>query len=140
MQVLPSTARKHGGVSGNDDEIIRQLLVPVVNVRIGSKYLAWLIRQFENEAITKEQSIYFALASYNVGLGHVKDSRALARRVGLDDGLWFEQVEKALRLKKDPRWYVRTRYGYCRAEQPIAYVSRVDGRYKAYARHVALEP
>ena len=41
----------------------------------------------------------------------------------------FQNVEKAIRLKKDPRWYGRTRYGYCRAEQPIAYVSRIQTRY-----------
>ena len=79
------------------------------------------------------------MASYNVGLGHVKDSRALARMQGLDENRWFQNVEKAIRLKKDPRWYKRTRYGYCRAEQPIAYVSRIQTRYDAYSRHVPFE-
>lgn len=136
MQILPSTARKYGPLKGTDDEIRSQLIDPKVNIRIGVRYLAWLIRLFENDSVAPRQSIRFALAAYNVGLGHVKDARALAKRRGLDENRWFQNVEKAIRLKKDPRWYRQTRYGYCRAEQPIAYVSRIQTRYDVYTRHV----
>jgi len=139
MQVLPSTARKHGGLKGDDEEVVRQLFHPATNIRIGVGYLAWLIERFENEAVAPRQSIRFALASYNVGLGHVKDARALARTRGLDENRWFQNVEKAIRLKKNPKWYRQTRYGYCRAEQPIAYVSRIQTRYDVYTRHVPFE-
>ncbi|MEE2903267.1 MAG: transglycosylase SLT domain-containing protein [Myxococcota bacterium] len=139
MQVLPSTARKHGKLKGTNEEVINQLLVPEVNIRVGTSYLAWLIRHFQNDAVSPRQSIRFALAAYNVGLGHVKDARALARTNGYDENRWFHNVEKAIRLKKDPRWYRQTRYGYCRAEQPIAYVSRIQTRYDVYTRHVPFD-
>jgi membrane-bound lytic murein transglycosylase F len=136
MQLMPSTARRYARARGSDEAVRRRLLDPAYSVRIGARYLRWLLGQFEDPAISADDTVRLALAAYNVGIGHVKDARELALRVGLDPDRW-SGVEEALRMKKDPRWHEMTKYGYCRAEQPIAYVTRVLARYQAYVQHVA---
>lgn len=130
MQILPSTAAELG---------LTDLERPSGNIRAGARYLRWLVRQFQSEGIEERQQIRFALAAYNAGLGHIADARALATLTGRDPNRWFGHVEEALRLKQDRRWHARTRYGYCRAEETIAFVSAVQARYDLYARHVLLE-
>ena len=139
MQVLPSTARRHGRLTGDDAAVTAALLDPTVNIKIGTRYLHWLMDRFDDDGADKRQVIRFALAAYNVGVGHLIDARDLATKVGLDRNRWFQNVEKALRLKKDRKWHEQTRYGFCRAEQPIAYVSRIQTRYDVYVRHVAFD-
>lgn len=139
MQVLVSTARHRGGLAGTDAEVVEQLKQPAVNIRVGAGYLKWLLARFDEPDVAPRQQIRFALAAYNVGLGHVADARELAAREGLDPNRWFQHVEEAMRLKKLPKYHETTRYGFCRAEQPIAYVSRIQTRYDAYVRHVTFE-
>jgi len=139
MQVLPSTAKRHGRLKGDVAAVTARLKDPATNIRVGSRYLKWLMARFEGDGVDKRQVIRFALAAYNVGIGHLIDARELAKNIGLDPNRWFHNVEKALRLKKDRKWHSKTRYGFCRAEQPIAYVSRIQTRYDVYVRHVDYE-
>lgn len=132
MQVLPSTA-KGIGVRGD-------LTDPVVNVRAGARYLKRLVARFEQDEIEKRQRVRFAVAAYNAGLGHVLDARRLAAETDRDANRWFHNVEEALLLKRDRKWHEKTRYGYCRAGETIAYVSAVQARYDVYVRHVPLAP
>ncbi len=129
MQVLPSTAKELG---------VTKLENPSNNVRAGAEYLRWLLRRFAEPSLKPRQRVRFALASYNAGVGHVRDARKLAKEIGRDPNRWFGQVERALLLKKQPKWHEKTRYGYCRAGETIAYVSRVQAQYDAYVRHVPL--
>ena len=79
-----------------------------------------------------QSRIRFALASYNVGYGHLLDARRLAREKGWDPNLWFGNVEQAMRLLSQPEYYERARYGFCRGGQPVHYVERVQHLYDAY--------
>jgi membrane-bound lytic murein transglycosylase F len=105
----------------------------------GARYLRRLIDFFGGDGVDPRQQVRFALAAYNAGLGHIQDARRLAERIGKDPNKWFNHVEEALKLKQDPRWHRRTRYGYARASETIAYVSRVQAQFDVYARHVPLE-
>jgi membrane-bound lytic murein transglycosylase F len=75
----------------------------------------------------------FALASYNVGLGHVLDGRRLARELGLDPNRWYGNVEETLPLLRQPVYAAGARYGYCRCVEPVAYVAEINNRYLAYS-------
>jgi len=130
MQVLPSTARRVG-ISRPD--------TPWGSVTAGSRYLLRLFEFFEEEGVDKRQRIRFALAAYNAGLGHIQDARKLAAATGRDPNRWFENVEEALKLKTKPRYYRRTRHGYARAPETIAYVSRVQSQYDVFVRHAPLD-
>lgn len=131
MQVLPSTAREHG---------VHELTDPAQNIRAGARYYKYLVDRFDDPAIELRQRLRFALAAYNAGLGHVLDARELAARTSRNPGAWFGQVEEALRLKKDRRWHEQTRFGYCRADETIDYVSRVQATFDVFARHVPAAP
>jgi membrane-bound lytic murein transglycosylase F len=129
MQVLPSTGQELG---------VADVTKPEDNIRAGARYIRKLIDAFGGEGLEERQQIRFALASYNVGLGHVRDARVLAEQTGKDKNRWFGNVEQALLLKKDPRWHEKTRSGYCRADEPVQYVSRVQASYDIFVRHVSL--
>lgn len=129
MQVLPNTARRVG---------ISDPHTPWGSVLAGAKYLRRLFEFFEEEGVDQRQHIRFALAGYNAGLGHIQDARKLAEATGRDPNKWFGNVEEALRLKTDPRYYRHTRHGYARAPETIAYVSRVQSQYDVFVRHVPL--
>ncbi|MEQ1501045.1 MAG: transporter substrate-binding domain-containing protein [Myxococcota bacterium] len=122
FQVLPTTGQELGFVDLHD---------PDQGVHAGVKYMAKLIDQFE-PTLPFKQRVRFALASYNVGKGHVEDARRLARQLGLDPDKWFGNVERAMLKLAEPPYARRSRYGYCRAEEPVHYVSEIQSRYESY--------
>jgi membrane-bound lytic murein transglycosylase F len=124
LQVMPKTAAELGVEDPWD---------PESNIKAGVKYLSWLLMRFE-PTLPMRQRIRFALASYNAGLGHVRDARRLARERGLNPNRWFGNVEKAIVLLEKRKYYKRTRHGYCRGTEPVQYVSRIQTKYDAYSR------
>lgn len=111
---------------------------PEEGVHAGVKYMAKLIDQFES-TLKFKQRVRFALASYNVGKGHVDDARRLAAEMGLDRDKWFGNVEKAMLRLQDPKVARKTKYGYCRGEEPVKYVSEIQTRYENYMKLVEAE-
>lgn len=67
MQVMPSTGRVYAHPAGVRWRGARTLYDPVANVRIGTLYLAWLIRKFDGD-------LALALTSYCHGIGRVRRS------------------------------------------------------------------
>ncbi len=122
MQIMPDTARLVG---------VRNLDDPVESIRGGIKYLAWLRDKFESE-LTIEDRTWFALASYNAGLGHVLDARKLAAEQGLDPNRWFGNVEQAMLLLSERKYSRKARHGYVRGSEPVNYVREIRSRYRAY--------
>ncbi|MFC1454431.1 transporter substrate-binding domain-containing protein [Verrucomicrobiota bacterium] len=123
FQVLPSTAREMG--------FKQNLEQPSVGIHVGMKYLNFLRGYFEPE-INADERIWFALASYNAGMGHVDDARRLARQLGLDPNVWFDNVEKAMLLLSKPQYARQARHGYVRGNQTVNYVREIRDRHDAY--------
>jgi membrane-bound lytic murein transglycosylase F len=124
FQIMPNTAKELG---------IDEMEDPKNSIKGGIKYMEWLVRQFDVQ-IEFRQRIRFALAAFNVGLGHVKDARRLAKSLGLDPDRWFQNVEVALLKLQDRRYYKRAKHGYCRGSEPVKYVSEIQSRYDAYVK------
>ena len=80
------------------------------------------------------EKVWFALAAYNAGFGHVEDAMRLADELGLDPLQWFDNVERAMTLLSNPRYARHTRFGYCRGRRPAMFVREIRKRYKAYVR------
>jgi len=74
-----------------------------------------------------------ALASYNIGYAHVEDGRVLAQRLGLNPDSWVD-VKKALIKLREPKYYAKAKYGYCRCAQPIIYVESIRSYYSIITR------
>ena len=126
MQVMPKTGRSMG---------FKDLQQPEKGLHAGVKYLAWLRERFEAELSVKDR-MWFILAAYNAGLGHVFDARTLARRKGLDPNIWFGNVEQAMLLLSKKKYARRARHGYVRGYEPVQYVRKIRDRYNAYLRLV----
>ena len=122
MQIMPETGRELGFTDLRD---------PEQNIHAGVKYMHQLLKRFD-PAIPMGERVRLALASYNVGYGHVLDARQLAREKGWDPDRWFGHVERAMKLLARPAYYKRARYGFCRGGQPVHYVGNVQSMYDAY--------
>jgi membrane-bound lytic murein transglycosylase F len=123
FQVMPATGKEMGFVNLKDPEI---------GTHAGIKYMHRMIDAFE-PTLPLKQRVRFALASYNAGRGHVIDARRLARQKGWDPDRWFDNVEKAMLLLKERKYARKARHGYCRGDEPVQYVSKIQSRYDAYA-------
>ncbi|MCK5697712.1 MAG: lytic transglycosylase F [Gammaproteobacteria bacterium] len=89
MQLLPSTAAdKHVKIK-NINKVEN-------NIHAGVKYLAFLRdRYFSDPAISKKDKMAFSWAAYNAGPAKVRKMRALAKKMNLDENVWFANVEVA---------------------------------------------
>jgi len=123
MQIMPATAKELGVVNPLD---------PKESIEGGARYMKKLVARYDDPQIELKDRVRFALAAYNVGPMHVRDARELATAEGLDPNRWFQNVEKALLLLSKPRYYQKAKFGYCRGEEPVRYVSQIQGRYDQY--------
>ncbi len=122
MQVMPRTAKELG---------IENLQQPENGIKAGVLYLNWVRERFEEELDVKDR-MWFTLAAYNAGQGHVKDARRLAAQLGLNPDRWFDNVEKAMLLLSKPQHARKARHGYVRGSEPVNYVRGISKRYYAY--------
>ncbi len=114
MQITHTTAREMG---------ISNRMNPKQSIRAGIKYLDRMHDRFE--AIEDPyQRLLFALASYNIGYGHVTDAMALAREKGWDPNTW-QALKATLPLLSKAKVYKKTKHGYARGWEPIHYVERI---------------
>jgi membrane-bound lytic murein transglycosylase F len=122
MQMLPATAKRFG---------VSDLSDPTTSITAGVRMMSWLFNQLDDE-LSIQARTWFTLAAYNAGLGHLYDARRLARELNLDPNLWFENVEKAMRLLRRPEYYRKSRHGYVRGFEPVRYVRDIRELYTAY--------
>jgi len=76
------------------------------------------------ETIGEPDRTRFALAAYNVGLGHLADARKLTERAGRNPDSW-EDVQNYLPLLERQKYYSTVRYGYARGKEPVYFVRNV---------------
>ena len=126
MQIMPRTARSLG---------IGDIRDPESSIHAGTKYMSQLIERLD-PTIPLEDRVRLALASYNVGYGHVEDARRIAGQMGWSADKWFENVEKAMLLLEKPQHYSKARNGYCRCSSAVEYVFEIQTLYDAYAKNM----
>ena len=90
----------------------------------GASYLSRLLKTVPDR-IEEPDRTWFAVASYNVGFGHVEDARVLAQQHGKNPDRWVD-VREFLPLLSQERWYTQTRRGYARGWEPVRYVDNVQ--------------
>ncbi len=117
MLTLP-TAQQMGVTSRLD---------PQQSIRGGSRYLHRLLTRIP-ERIAMPDRLWFALASYNIGWGHVEDARILTQRDGADPDKWLE-VKQRLPLLRQKSAYQTTKYGYARGDEAVTYVDNIRRYY-----------
>lgn len=102
---------------------VENRLDPIESIDGGARYLADRHRRLP-ERIPEPDRTFLALASYNVGRGHLLDARQLARDLGKNPDSWAD-MQEVLPLLSDERYYPNLRYGYARGYEPVHYVQRI---------------
>jgi membrane-bound lytic murein transglycosylase F len=118
MMLTLATAKQMGITSRLDTE---------QSIRGGAKYFRRMINKMPDR-IPLPDRIWFALASYNVGFGHLNDARIITQRQGGDPDRWVE-VKTRLPLLQQKKYYKNTKYGYARGEEPVHYVENIRRYY-----------
>lgn len=126
LQVMPRTAKSMGFEKPD------KLEKPEEGIHAGVKYLDWVRNRFE-DTLPFGERMWFTLAAYNAGHGHVADARRLARKQGLNGDVWFGNAESAMLLLSKEKYASKARYGYVRGIEPVSYVRNIRTRYRAYA-------
>jgi len=68
--------------------------------------------------------VLIALASYNVGHGHILDAQKIAKERNLNPNNW-SSLEEILPLLRYPKYYRKTKNGYARGTEAVRYVNRI---------------
>ncbi len=125
MQIMPETGNFFG---------VKNLWDPTQNIKVGIKFIKFLDNQWAKTVIDPHERMKFVLASYNVGLSHVRDAQKLTRKYGRDPTKWEDNVEYFLLQKSNPKYFRDpvVVVGYCRCVGPVTYVKEVLQRYDEY--------
>ena len=90
----------------------------------GAKYFAE-VKEKIPDRIPEPDRTWLAVASYNVGFGHIEDARVLAQSRGKNPDSWAD-VREHLPLLAQERYYASAKRGYARGWEPVQFVDRVQ--------------
>jgi len=102
---------------------ITNRLDPVQSIRGGAKYLSRLIKRIPKD-VKEPDRTWFALAAYNIGMGHFYDARILAKRLGKNPSIWKDMAD-VFPLLSQKKYYKSLKHGYARGSEPVSYVNRI---------------
>ena len=133
-------ARSYTGVRGlmmltldtAGDLGVENRLDPAQSIDGGARYLSQLLARIPPEIVGQER-LWFALAAYNLGFGHVRDGRLLTERQGGDPGRWASVAEH-LPLLTRPRYHSTLEHGYARGPEAVKFVEQVRRYWGLLAR------
>ena len=100
---------------------------PIQSIEGGARYFQRRHELIAND-IPEPDRTWFALASYNVGIGHLEDARQLTKQQGGNPNKWLD-VKQRLPLLTQEKWHQQTKYGYARGEEPVRYVENIRSYY-----------
>ncbi|MEZ9231795.1 membrane-bound lytic murein transglycosylase MltF [Vibrio amylolyticus] len=126
MMMLTLPTAKSVGVTNRLD--------PEQSVRGGVEYLRKMVDRIP-DSISEHEKIWFALASYNVGFGHVMDARRLTKRQGANQNAWAD-VKDRLPLLRQKKYYSQSYYGFARGDEARNYVENIRRYYQSIIGHV----
>lgn len=122
MMLTLSTAKELG---------VKSRLNAEQSIMGGARYFKKLLNRMP-ESIEGQDRIWMALASYNVGYGHVEDARILAQHYGSNPNKWSD-VKEFLPLLTKRQYYKFTKHGYARGHEAVTYVQNIRNFYTILA-------
>lgn len=102
---------------------IEDRLDPEQSIKGGGTYINYLMDKLP-DSIAEDEKIWFALAAYNMGYGHMLDVRRLTEMQGADPDSWLD-VKSRLPLLSKKAYYQNLPYGYARGHEAYRYVEGV---------------
>ncbi|WP_105903080.1 membrane-bound lytic murein transglycosylase MltF [Vibrio gangliei] len=120
MMMLTQSTAKMVGVNNRLD--------PEESIYGGVEYLRRVVERIP-DSIPEHEKIWFALASYNVGYGHVMDARRITQHEGGNPDSWTDVKDRLPKLRI-PGYYKYTRYGFARGDEAKNYVENIRRYYQ----------
>lgn len=102
---------------------VNNRLDPEESIKGGATYLERLMKKVP-ETVPEHERIWFALAAYNMGYGHMLDARRLTKKQRGDPDSWLH-VKTRLPMLSQKRYYPNTTYGYARGHEAYKYVENI---------------
>jgi len=102
---------------------VKNRLDPKQSIVGGTRHIKQMIK-FVPKDVEGENRLKFALAAYNIGLGHIRDAQTLATQIGLNPNVWSD-LKIVLPLLSQKKYYRGLKYGYARGEEPVKYVESI---------------
>lgn len=115
MMMLTLNTAKSLGVTNRLD--------PEQSIMGGAKYLRRLEEKIPSY-IPMPDRLWMAMASYNVGLYHLRDARMAAVLKNKNPNRWAG-LREALPFLTHPKVYKRLPHGYARGMEPVIYIDRI---------------
>jgi len=125
FQFMPATATSYGISKSSSAES---------QIKAGIKKLNKNYNQWLKEVPDSTEAMYFTLATFNAGRGHVDDARRLAKKYNQNDSTWFNNVDQMMLNLSKPK-YNRDKVvknGMMRGIETYEYVYEVFERYEEY--------
>ena len=107
---------------------IKNRLDPEQSIKGGAIYFKRVLKKIP-QRIKQPDRNWLALASYNVGFGHLEDARKITQNNKDDPDKWID-VKKSLPLLSKKQWYKFTKHGYARGNEPVKYVENIRKYYE----------
>ncbi len=108
-------------------------LDPHQNIVAGARYLK-ILKDTLPERITEPDRTWLALASYNVGYGHLEDARILTQRHGLNADTWID-VKKTLPLLTRSDFYITVKRGFARGGEAVILTENIRNYFDILVRY-----
>jgi len=107
---------------------IRDRFDPAQSITGGAAYLSRTLTALPAQ-IPDPDRVWYALAAYNLGPGHVEDARVLIQARGGDPDRW-DELKRVLPLLAHRAWHRHTRHGRARGGVAVRYVNSVRRYYE----------
>jgi len=114
MQLMPETGK---------EQKVGDITKIEPNVHAGVKYMRFIRNSFfENEPMDDLNKALFTFAAYNAGPGRIRQLRREAQARGLNQNMWFNNVERIAseRIGRETVTYVSNIYKYYVAYKLVA--------------------
>ncbi|WP_171014198.1 membrane-bound lytic murein transglycosylase MltF [Chitinivorax sp. B] len=102
---------------------ISNRLDPRESILGGARYLQ-MLREMLPARIGEPDRTWIALATYNVGYGHLEDARVLAQRQKKNPDAWTD-LKATLPLLRDEAYFTTVKNGFARGGETVVFVENV---------------
>ncbi len=119
IMMLTKDTANHVGIKNRTD--------PIQSIQGGALYFFQRHKTIPAR-IPEPDRTWLALASYNIGFGHLEDARILTQKYGDNPDKWMD-VREYLPLIAEEPWLPELRYGYARGNEPLRYVENIRNYY-----------
>ncbi|MFT3849657.1 MAG: membrane-bound lytic murein transglycosylase MltF [Propionivibrio sp.] len=106
-----------------DERGVDNRLDAAQSIRAGAEYLGSLRNALPSDILEPDRT-WFAVAAYNLGMGHLKAARQIAKTLKVDAASWYE-MKRVLPLLAKEAYYKRLKSGKGRGGEAVIMVENI---------------